>query len=1306
MKHYLIAALLFAAPLAFSQVDVSSVSGIVKDPTGSAVPGAVVGVTNAATNRKYNTVTSEKGEYTVPALPAGIYHVDFTKPGFKAEKVSNVELQVGVPASVNVSLQIGQTTDTVEVTAGASLVQSETADVSTNLSGRQLTDLPFATRNAMELLVNAPGTSTPSTPRSSTINGLPKGAINITIDGMNTQDNNLKSSDGYFSYIYPSVDALEEVTMQTSAAGVDSTSQGGAQVKFVTRSGTNKWKGGVFWQNRNTYFDANYFFNNQVGLPRDTVKLNQAGGHIGGPIIKNKLFFFGNSEFYRYPGTNMYTRTYLTPSAASGIFTYADTAGTIHNVNLLQLAGNANATLPSSIRPYSTTPDPIFAKTYSAMASLAASGGIVKPNTSSGDYNTNTVTYQPNGTDSRDFYTSRLDYNITQKHQLSFVYNYNKYVSVPDFLNGIVPDFPGSGTVLFSNVSTGQRSNRFDGTFSFRSSLTSHLTNEFRAGLNGGTVLFFDAVAPGLFSTWRGYVPTFANPGTALSGVTTTSSPQRRNAPVKNIGDTMTFVKGTHQISYGFNWDQINLYQQVEGSALFPGVAIGIAANDPIFTGSTSVFTNATLPGASSAQLTSAANLYADVTGRVSSITQSLALGESNNKYGATAPIDRDRMREYGLFVTDQWRARRDLTLNVGLRYEKQLAFVNLDNLYTQVSYASLYGVSGVGNLFKPGTLTGTAPSYTQILGSSPYNPPAVWAPSVGAAYQLPVLENRWARILTGSRPGGAVIRAGYSIATVREGMNVYRSLFGLNQGLTIDDSVSPSTYPAVFGTAGSVNFSDANLPSRTSTLPSTPVYPIAGCFTCSLNGFNPNLTMGYVQSWNISYQRQLGSNTVVDLRYTGNHGTKLWRQYNLNEVNILENGFLQQFQIAQKNLTIARGGNITNQTSNNFGNQGLPGQQNVPLLQTALGTTTDSTTATYLMLGQAGTSASSIATNATRLNNLIAAGYPANLFQVNPTDASGGAFVLTNDGASYYNAAQVEIRRRFSGGLTLQGSYVFSKAEANGATASSSDTAQPTTLRNLGNDRIVEPFDIRNAIKLNGIYELPFGPNRRFGGNVHNLVARKLMEGWQVSGVMRLQSGTPIYLQGLGTLTGNPTGGTATTIPSQNGVVLHNITAQQLQNEVGVYKSNIAGPNGSIVFYLPPPTTLSATGVTSANNTNLITNTLAAFNQGGFTPAQVDPNAPYISPAPAGQLGWQGQFYLPWQKHLDLNIQKNTKIGERFELQIGARFLDALNITNFLPTASTNSASFGQTSAAYRDISGTVDPGARIVEFLLRINF
>jgi hypothetical protein len=491
------------------------------------------------------------------------------------------------------------------------------------------------------------------------------------------------------------------------------------------------------------------------------------------------------------------------------------------------------------------------------------------------------------------------------------------------------------------------------------------------------------------------------------------------------------------------------------------------------------------------------------------------------------------------------------------------------------------------------------------------------------------------------------------------------------------------------------VNFSDANLPSRVPSLPTTETFPVAASFTSSMNAINPNLKIGYVQSWNLSFQRELDKNTVMDIRYNGNHGTDLWRQYNLNEVNIFENGFLNEFKIAQNNLAIARGGNLYgNQSIINFGNTGLPGQQNTPILSAALGTTSDSTTATSLMNGQAGTVAGAISGNAARMSNLRAAGYPANFFVVNPDVAGsgGGAFVLTNDGASFYDALQVEVRRRMASGFTIQGSYVWSKALARGATASTSDSSQPNTLRNLGLDKLPEGFDIRQAVKFNWIYELPFGPGKHFAPS--NVVAKKIVEGWQISGVARFQSGTPLTISSFATYNQNG-----------SGVVLHNITMKQLQSEVGVYKTSLPGANGGTIYYLPPPTSTSVTGLNSSNNTNLIFNTEAAFNQNSLLPSQVNPNAPYISPAAAGQAGCLCYIYLPWQRHLDLELQKNTRITERVQLQIAVSALDALNLTNFLPGSNIGS-SFGQITTAYRDISGTVDPGARIIEFRVRLNF
>jgi len=1314
----LVVALLFAAVVAFAQGNTGIISGTVVDPTSAAVPGADVTATNMATGGIAKTITGDKGEFSLPSLLAGSYRLAVVKSGFKTETRSGIDVNAGVTSTVNVKLDIGQATETVEVSAGAEIVQTSNAQLSSTITARQVVDLPFATRNSVELIVTQAGTQTPTNPRSSSINGLPKGAINITIDGQNTQDNMLKSSDGFFSYIMPSVDSIQEVTMTTSAGGVDSTSQGGAQIKFVTRSGTNEFHGGGFYQGRNTFFNANYYFNNETAVPRDIIKLRQWGAHGGGPIKKDKLFFFGNYENFRNPGTKAYTRTVLTSSAQAGNYTYAPAvmpnsplcsaaAGTC-TVNMYSVAAGANPNLPSSVRPYATTPDPILAATYAQIASLT-SGGNLTTNVASGDYNTNTYNYSPTGNDARDFYTMRLDYNISSRQQVSLVYNYDRYVSIPDFLNNIVPIYAGTGTILGSNINTGQRSNRFDGTLTLRSALSPRLTNEAQAGLNGGTVLFFDAISSAsAFATWKGYSVS----GTGLA-VTTNSGGQRRNAPVKNVSDTMSWMKGGHQLAFGGNFDQIGLFQQIIGSSVIPRVSYGAVSGDPITTGSTAIFTAANFPGASSSQLSSAASLYASLTGRINTVTQAVGLDENSHQYGHVAPIDRDHIREMGLFAQDTWRALPGLTLSVGLRYEREFAFVNENGTYAQLGgLTGLYGVSGVGNLFKPGTLTGSAPQLNPVTAGGGYKIPAVWAPSAGLAWQVPGSEGVLGTLF-GRHSGASVLRAGYSIATVREGMNVYSQVYGGNPGLTLDSSVSYANTPTDFGPAGGLLFRDASFPTR-SGIPAAPQYPLTPAFSNQIFDFNPSLRMGYVQSWNIGFQREVGKNAVVEIRYTGNHALKMWRLYSLNEVNIFENGFLNEFRIAQNNLTIARGGDITKNTGVvNFGNTGLAGQQNVPILQTALGTTSDVTTAGYLMLGQAGTSASSIATNAARIGNLTAATSkacnggpcPINMFVVNPTVAGGGPFVLDNGGSSAYNALQVEARKRLATGLQFQASYVFAKSLANGALNSAIDNVSFTTLRDPRNDRIPEAFDIRHAIKVNWVYELPFGPGRTFLNSVHNPFFRKALEGWELSGVMRFQSGTPFFLSGLGTFNAS----------TNDGVVLHNITLAQLQSEMGVYKTsaiNAAGKAQGTVFYLPPPALTStgavATGtLNSTNNTNVITNTMAAFNNGTLTPAQVDPSAPYISPAPAGQLGGRLYLYLPWQRHFDVSLMKRTKITERVNLEIRAQALDVFNLTNFIPDNNIGS-SFGQISVngAYRDISGTVDPGSRILEFVARINF
>jgi hypothetical protein len=355
---------------------------------------------------------------------------------------------------------------------------------------------------------------------------------------------------------------------------------------------------------------------------------------------------------------------------------------------------------------------------------------------------------------------------------------------------------------------------------------------------------------------------------------------------------------------------------------------------------------------------------------------------------------------------------------------------------------------------------------------------------------------------------------------------------------------------------------------------------------------------------------------------------------------------------------------------STNFFNAGLAGQGAVPILSTALASASNSTLANYVAQGQAAALANSIAGNTSQMARLVAANYPANLFQVNPATGGSGANLTTNQGGSAYNAMQIELRRRFAKGLLGGGSYAWSHSLQNG---------QILSLRNLTGVNYPSPFDQRHTIKLNWVYELPWGPGRQFLSSAANPVFRKALEGWQISGIGRLQSGTPSQL-----LSGRQTFNT-----NDAGVVLHNLTTNQLQSMMSIQKLG----NG-IVNDLPQ---------------SLITNSLAAFQ---LVPTALDPNAPYVGPANTpGQFGNQIFLYGPWFQTWDISLSKRTKITERHSIEFHAQALNIFNHPNFflVPNSSGNitiNNLFGQTRNAFNDINSTNNPGSRILEFQMRYSF
>jgi hypothetical protein len=214
------------------------------------IPNAQVVAKHDQTQTEYKTISNEEGGWTIPSIPNGTYTVTISAQGFKTTVTKEVKVDAGQVASVNTGLETGGASEQVVVTGGAEVLQTESSTVATTIVGRQIGELPFSTRDALQLVLALPGVMTPGTPRTSSINGLPKGSVNLTLDGANIQDNFLRSSDGFFTSIQAKSDAVQEVTVTTATPGAESGGEGAVQVRFITKSGSPEYHGGAFWQYR------------------------------------------------------------------------------------------------------------------------------------------------------------------------------------------------------------------------------------------------------------------------------------------------------------------------------------------------------------------------------------------------------------------------------------------------------------------------------------------------------------------------------------------------------------------------------------------------------------------------------------------------------------------------------------------------------------------------------------------------------------------------------------------------------------------------------------------------------------------------------------------------------------------------------------------------------------------------------------------------------------------------------------------------------------------------------------------------
>ncbi|MCI0389606.1 MAG: Plug and carboxypeptidase regulatory-like domain-containing protein [Acidobacteria bacterium] len=1320
----LFATLAASALSAFSQVSsTSSLSGAVVDPSGAVVAGVSIGVKNEATGEEFRATTAGNGTFTVPALAAGIYTATVAAPGFKQAVIRGIKLDAGIPATVNVSLEIGTATDTVVVQSTGEVLQTQSANISTTITGRQITDLPFTSRNATDLLLFLPGTTTPGRPRSSSFNGLPQGAINMTLDGLNIQDNAIKNGDGFYTNFYPRTDAVEEVTLSTATPGAESAGEGAIQIKMVTRQGSNEYHGSIYEYHRNPVLNANYWYNNRDQLPgpnddpatfqapRDRLLLNQFGGRFGGPIVipkvfdgRDRAFFFVNYEQFRLATQVSQTRNILHPLSQQGIFQWKATQGgqtVIQQRNLLDLARAAGRT--SAI-------DPTMAKLLADIRSATQTRGSVEVVTDPNrivDPNVQRYTYSPTGGgEIRIFPTVRLDFNLSSRHHLEEIFLPQTHHTLIDYLNNGAPAFPG-----FPSFGS-QQSTRFGNTIALRSTLTNTLVNEARFAFSGGTVAFN---GEGSAANYTGSVANQAgfnlniNAAAGINNATISTNIQRRNAPIKQFSDTMSWTRGAHSLSFGTNFTQVNYFQSVQTFA--PQINFGVDTTDP----ASSLFAAANFPGASTTDINNARALYAVLVGSVTGINANALLDEETNKYTYNGlQVRRAQMREIGLFAQDTWRVKQNLTLNYGLRWEVQLSVIPRNDNLSITTVDDLYGISGPGNLFKPNATGGRPTQFTQFKeGDKAFNTDyGNFAPSLGFAW-TPSWKTGWLGKVFGTG-GESVIRGGFSIAYNREGIgDILGTLTGNPGGtLSANRSVANSNLGAL-----------PLLLSQTSRLgppvtPDSPVYPLTNlpggyAITDAAGIYDPNYKLPYVMSWSFGLQREITRDMVIEVRYVANRGLRTRTTFNLNEINIVENGFLNEFKLAQANLIAnsAAGG----ARAGSFAYFG-PGTGTTPL-PTILGYFSGSTAATGgptdprsyastlfrnatfvnpLVVNNAApfTFAQSLYNNAGQRNNALAAGLPANFFLTNPA-LQGGSSFTGNGGHTYYDSAVVELRRRMSKGLLVQGSYVF----ARGFSLTGTSLRAPYF-------KTLSPLVVNHAFKADWIYDLPFGRGQRLLSNAGGVLG-KALEGWSFQGGARLQSGAPVVFNGAQT---NAPGGLT-------GLQLVGMSLKDLQKSIKMRFDDAA----RIAYFLPQ---------------DIIDNTIRAFSVSATSATGYGslgaPTGRYIAPANragcietyAGQCGFPNLvLYGPRFSRFDMSLIKRTKITERVNFEFRAEFLNAFNDINFSiqnpsnatttvggtaggPPAGVANSGFGRVGFAYRDISTTNDPGGRIIQFVGRINF
>jgi len=1265
--------LLFAlgAGQATAQTPTGSIVGTVVDLQKLPIDGATVTLTNQGTNYSYTAVTGSAGGYEFLRIDQGLYMVTVTKDQFKKAVVADIKLDAATEYSVPpIALSVGAKSETVTVEAGAELVNTTTPEVTDTVEKQQIDDLPILNRNVLGLLELEPGinmgfTSTNYGEGTEIAGGRPSFS-NMTLDGINIQDNLFRENDLDFSPNLPFSSQAQEFTVTTQNGGIEN-GGGSSQVSVVTPKGTNTFHGEGFIYYRTNSWGANSWFNNADGVALPSLVQKQGGGSLGGPIKKDKLFVYGYYEFLRDRQQSANLTTELSPTIVSALsastptlpFTYqpfdnttGQPSGSPETVDLLTLESTNGTRSPGAP---AFTVDP-------TMLALLNRQPTAAPNSNScgscDGVNLLGYLFNERANATQDNYGFRLDYNLNSRNTLTGTYSWNRQVvDRPDIDTSfdLIPLVQNNDSIHF--LSTAWRWNP-----------SPTFTNELRFG--------FD-LAPAFFSTSQSFASGYLISGTAFTNPDPDFLPQGRDTHTWEWLDNASWVKGNHVIKFGTQFQKITIFD-TDSFGIYPTYALGFSTSNP-YGPETTDFPAPSGASIGQTALANAGNILSSVTGILSDISQSLYATTQKSGYVPGSPQNLNyRQNTLGFYAGDVWRVNSKLTFSYGLRWDYYSPVDEKNGLF-------LLPVVPSGSTIEQAMLSNATIDFaggpsSRGLYSSYWK---AFSPNIGLAWDP--FGN-----------GKTSIRAGFSMNRVNDDNIAATNNAGAgNTGLSVTSETAPLFAAPASGNPNGITVSN---PMGAQNVP-IPPFGIPTSFAINADnatnttgfigdlagyGIDPHLKPPYVEQWNLSVEHDLGWNTSLSVSYLGNHGVGLYRAVDLNQLllngNTLGTGgqssFLADFNRARSNGFLALAANPSGGFVPDY-NPAITGSQPLQIFPLLYGNgfIDDPFITNYIYQGQVG-ALEAVYHEDEFDSNFANPGAPNEVINLFPNPYIMGADLLKNQSFSTYHAGIIEIRRRLDRGLYFQANYTFSKVISDFGGSQSQfqpyqDNARPFLERSRA------PFDITNVFKTNFTYELPIGEGHRLFGTPSRLLGL-LVDGWQTGSFITWQSGAPFSILSQWA-TFNRTGSR-----SVNNTAYATQTHQELGSDIGV---TVQGSGvGGITVYGINPKLISSDGTGAPSSPQLA---CAPAVSGGFC----NPQPGFVGNLPLD--AFDGPAYFDW----DLSASKDFRITERFKLTFRT---EAFNVTNHnvfaMGNQVINSTTFGQ-------ISGSVST-PRILQMSLRLKF